>query len=395
MGARSNKRDRKGHVDPFYDRRVRFRAALGAVGLWDAFAAMPRLAQEQLMQRKFADPVVEFDASVPEEDATAIRPAIEARLREAAVDATAGSLKVRDYYAILTLCRLLAEQPLNPRTPDEVRRFFAQALPVLQEVERTQHLPIARAMFEAVHAPVVGRSRLDGRLFTAPLEFRTTPAGKRQVRIVVRATDPQMRYVTLDGERRPMYRVTTASPHDHLQWLSWTAEQFGKSPGAPERPVYVQSHALRALQQRANLPAIAPYLHAWLCHAMEEAKVIDRIGDDLLVELRVDKYRFGYFVVSVLPDLIAVRTFLFLTMEGTPEARNLRRELNLSRRDVDWLGLDNLNAFTQTDLRNDQELRRMLKRCGCGHLFKMDEEHFSPEPKPFATEMRKYLRLAA
>ncbi|HEV7301930.1 MAG TPA: hypothetical protein VGN72_21525 [Tepidisphaeraceae bacterium] len=85
MGTRSNKRDRKGHVDPFHARRTRFRAALGAVGLWDAFAAMPWLAQEQLMKMKFADPVVEFDASVPADDATAMRPAMEARLRAAAV----------------------------------------------------------------------------------------------------------------------------------------------------------------------------------------------------------------------------------------------------------------------------------------------------------------------
>jgi hypothetical protein len=96
--------------------------------------------------------------------------------------------------------------------------------------------------------------------------------------------------------------------------------------------------------------------------------------------------------------LVAVRTFKFLTMENTPEARLLRERLRLTRRDVDWLGLHELAAFTQTDLCDDPVLRPLMEACGCGHLFALAEAGegaFAPEPKPFAVEMRRYLRIAA
>ena len=100
-------------------------------------------------------------------------------------------------------------------------------------------------------------------------------------------------------------------------------------------------------------------------------------------------------MVTPCDDCVVVRTFKFLTMEHTPEARALHRQLRLTRRDVDWLGLSELAAFTQTDLSADPVLRPLLESCGCGHLFAMREEDLVPAPKPMAAEVRRYLRLAA
>ena len=144
---------------------------------------------------------------------------------------------------------------------------------------------------------------------------------------------------------------------------------------------------------------MAAYLEHWLYDSLAKPNIIEECGGgDLLVEYRIQNYRLGYLVVTPLKDLVAVRTFLFLTMERTPEARMLKTKLRLTRRDVDWLGLHELAAFTQTDLRNDEELRSLFEKCGCGHLFELAEDgygDFAPQPKAFAAEMRKYLRMAA
>src|SRR4051812_49259121 len=58
----------KGHVDPFYQRRERFNQTLGALGMKEAFCALPRAMQEALLCAKFPDPVVELDQSVPQTD---------------------------------------------------------------------------------------------------------------------------------------------------------------------------------------------------------------------------------------------------------------------------------------------------------------------------------------
>jgi hypothetical protein len=57
-----------------------------------------------------------------------------------------------------------------------------------------------------------------------------------------------------------------------------------------------------------------------------------------------------------------------------------------------------LTAFTQTDLCDDDALRPIFEACGCGHLFAMTEakyEFLAPDVKPFAAEIKRYLRMAA
>src|SRR5690242_5795450 len=85
--------------------------------------------------------------------------------------------------------------------------------------------------------------------------------------------------------------------------------------------------------------------------------------------------------VTPLAEMAVVRTFKFLTMENTPEARKLHQRLKLTRRDVDWLRLHELAAFTQTDLKDDPELRPLMEACGCGHLFTLAEGDYAPKPK--------------
>ena len=121
---------------------------------------------------------------------------------------------------------------------------------------------------------------------------------------------------------------------------------------------------------------------------------------DLLVQYRINDHRVGYLVATQTKDLIAVRTFLFLTMQRTPEGKALEKRLGLTREEIDYLGLHEMARFMQTDLKDDAQLRRMLEQCGCGHLFELAEENGAPlasgifpPPKPFAAELRQYLGM--
>ncbi|HMO27454.1 MAG TPA: hypothetical protein PKB10_14430, partial [Tepidisphaeraceae bacterium] len=130
-------------------------------------------------------------------------------------------------------------------------------------------------------------------------------------------------------------------------------------------------------------------------------KIVARApGGDLLVAYEVMGMRLGYLVVSVRERMVVVRTFLFLTMRNTPEGRELAKRLKLTRDEMEYLRLHELSRFTRTDLKDDAELRRIFKHCGCGHLFKLaeDEDAMTPgtsEVRPFAAELREYVRLAA
>ena len=244
--------------------------------------------------------------------------------------------------------------------------------------------------------PLAAHSRLQTRLIFSELRLDHSPMGKQHVRVVVHAADPQVRRVALDGAARPVYRVPATQAGGEVRWLSWTAGQAGRAAGSADLPVFVQSHALRNLERRVNLPGAVPYLQMWLEQSLANPVVVGRgAGGELLVEFRIQAHRLGYLIVTPLAEVAVVRTFKFLTMAGTPESRLIARHLRLRRCDTEWLGLDDLAAFTRSDLRDDPVLRPLLASCGCGHLFDLDESDWTPPPKPLAAEVRRYLGLAA
>src|SRR5207302_802619 len=84
----------------------------------------------------------------------------------------------------------------------------------------------------------------------------------------------------------------------------------------------------------------------------------------------------GCLVARVVGNQVVLRTFLFLTMEGTPEARELSRRLGLSRPDIEYEGLDRLETFLSPSFRADAELAELLRECGCGSLLGIGEMGF-------------------
>lgn len=418
-------RDSSGCLDPLFQRRKRYEAVLRVLGLWEAYARMPREAQRLFCTTKFPDPVLEFDDTFPpagEQQGRTLRKALERGFREARleIDGIAaggggggGEILVRDFFAILAALNFTVRDTRDkPGFPEACVAFMREAGPLLEGWYQAHFHDVFDPLHRAVLVPLVARSRLDTRLLTARCQADPTPNGKFVLRTILGSTPPQSRQVPLDGKPRPMYRVGTANEWNGARWLSWTGDALDpaaegtSSRGEPgeqregERPVYVQSHALRQLRERANLPGMGPYLEAWLYQSLADPLIVERCGgaggavaaggqQDLLVEYRIREHRIGYLVVTPLEDLIAVRTFKFLTMEHTPEARLLNKQLRLTRRDVDWLGLCDLSTFTQTDLRNDPVLRPLLEACGCAHLFVLAEENTaytttprSPRPSP-------------
>src|SRR6516162_5797747 len=111
MAARAScrgRRDSSGHLDPHFQRRQRYQAVLGAIGLWEPFAAMPRPMQEIFLQRKLPDPQLEFDGGFPfDREGRLLRKKLEFVFRRAGfkIDAGtewgAGQMYTRDFIAVL------------------------------------------------------------------------------------------------------------------------------------------------------------------------------------------------------------------------------------------------------------------------------------------------------
>lgn len=398
MATRTRRRrDSSGHLNPASQRIRRYEAVLRPLGLWEGFNAMPRRAQELFCLKKFPDPVLEFDASYPADRGHwTLRKSLEKAFREAFIVIDDAEVTVRDFFAVVGgLKAVFAGAVEAPSWPESCRKYMHQAGPLLDYWFTHHFNETFASLHAAVIVPLVAHSRLDARLLRAQVACDNTAQGKFVIRMTVSASPPEMRRVSLDGGMRPMFRVGTTNEWHGVRWASWNPSKLGRTAPPQEYPVYAQSHALRQLHQRVNLPRMAAYLEYWLYHSLAEPLIVERQGENLLVEYRIREHRIGYLVVTPLADVVAVRTFLFLTMERTPEARLLHKQLRLQRSDVEWLGLCNLEAFTQTDLKADAVVRPLMEACGCGHLFNLGDAEYAPHPKALAAEVRRYLRKAA
>ncbi len=358
---------------------------------------LSRQAHEAFWRLKCPNAVLEYAASFPQGPAfRPLRQTLEKAFREVEVDLLTASLPAVEFLGIVAGLKLALDNTrANQALPPDVAAFAELARVHVSQCYEEYWSEVVGSLATAVSVPLVAHSRLDTQLLTFALDWKRYPKDKQGIRVTLSAQEPQIAQVTLDGRKRPAYRAANTWSGNGVEWLSWDGGQIGRGDGNKSYPVYVQTHALRQLSQRLNLPAVAPYLQSWLSESLRQPQIVDRHGRDLVVAYRIKQHRLGYVITSVLDDLVVVRTFKFLTMQGTPEARQLHSRLGLTRSEIDWLRLSELSAFTDTDLRQDAKLRELMEKCGCGHLLRLDEADYIPTSQGYAAEIRRYLRLAA
>ncbi|MBI3725359.1 hypothetical protein HY251_15610 [bacterium] len=239
---------------------------------------------------------------------------------------------------------------------------------------------------------VIRNSRIDWRLFT--VTFEEPYPGELNTAFRLRSSLPETRKIDVDGHSRLAYRLGATVSVKALEWAEIDTQALGISGPPRKLPVYVQSHALERLRERIEGRTLEGHRHMWLFMSFKEPKVTRREKDgEFLLEFRWSTTRLGHVLVTIVNDVALVRTFLFLTMSGTPEATRLRQKLKLARKDIDRFELASLNTFLVSDLRDDPELVRMFDDCGIGHLFTFIPAEGEPEMQ-IAGELRRHFGLA-
>ena len=439
--TRDKRRDKKRndpkahHAAAKLDVRRRVRQLLRNIGLLDLFEKVPSKFRDRFFDCCYPDPALVFDDSFPAADAfggayAAVRAEVKrvfplARVRltipDPDLDIAPFDLTVRDFYTLvwplaLTLRRALDEadsdSDYSPGVTAHLRTFLESAAPWMEylnadDVEGMMN----NALTQVVLVPLVSRGRTDTRLLYPVTTWAETPRGHRLVVKLCSTLPPvkrvRLRDATADAAR-PMYRLGSPTLWEEVMWLDWKASEMddrwaselGIGPD-DAWPVYVQSHALKQLRSRLDVHAHADFAEHWLFNSLQKPKIVQRLnGGELLVAFEADDRRIGYLVVSCRDGLVAVRTFLFLTMAQTPEGRLLKQRLRLTQDELAYLRLHELSRFTQTDLKDDPQLRKLLTECGCGQLFEIAETEDALKPtglpvKPFAAELRRYVGWAA
>jgi hypothetical protein len=309
--------------------------------------------------------------------------------RTSVPDATPG-----EWWAWYARCLLLVEKLVGDRSAPTLSAP-AQTGPLADVIrERDELFELVNGLQRRVFLEsVASRSRIESGLFVLRPDLI-----ERGV-VEVDHFPAQARSFTVDGQARPAYRSGAPRLIGHgaaaVVWDDWPASIFPGGTGSQTYPVYVQDHALRRLEERLDFPELNDIFRIGLSASLREPVLLPgRSAADHLVEYRMNGRRFGYLVARLLGNEVLVRSFLFLTMSGTPEGEMIRQHLGLQRKDLDYNRLDRWSTFALTDLGADAELVEMFGACGCGQLFEPRDDLVDVEPDvKAADELRRYLRM--
>lgn len=335
-----------------------------------------------------------FDERFPQDKG--LRDVLERSFREARFEIEGKKINAADFLEVVTVISfVVANLQVTNRFLPAVARFIHEGREPIPALLTTHSLDALKAASDAISVHLCGRTAMDVEHLYFQYKMDSPTDGVIRSNFTLCRMPAERIEMSIEGTRRDLFRIGGKNQHGTFAWSTWAGSAIGRKP-AKRYPVYIQAHALKQLRKRLDQTGFTPYLDSWLEDAVDNLEVVEsHRNGNLLVAFRLDGKRVGYLVASPLGEKMVIRTFLFLTMRITPEGRRLEQQFNLTRDEVDYLGLHELKRYTQTDMKHDKRLRKKLAKCGCEHLLDLDERKKQPEPKPFAAELKRYVGIAA
>jgi hypothetical protein len=190
----------------------------------------------------------------------------------------------------------------------------------------------------------------------------------------------QERMFTIDKKARKAFKLGIVE-RGKLRWVE-----------IKRMPVFVQQHALDRLRERTSpTNNTSGDLFLTMCESfINEPEIIEK-DRSFLVPCIYSSEKVGYFQCMITDGAVLITTFLFLTMDGTPEGEQLWKKLRIGRYDKEYLGLDSLKLFMTSDLRSDPEFMTLLRECKCDHLLTLKDTPNRTLTTGIATTVMDYL----
>jgi len=174
--------------------------------------------------------------------------------------------------------------------------------------------------------------------------------------------------IKLDGTKREIIPLQWRNYHGKVTPIHINPVSVGLSLTKEPLPVYIQRHALRRLSERIGV--ISGLLHQALIDCFKKDEKINFLpqGSTSLVQFNIYDQKLGYLVCMVHEDMIIIRTFLFITNDGTPEGKKLSELTRVQLLDKQYLGIDTLAGFIKFRVADDPILNELFKEADCESL---------------------------
>lgn len=184
---------------------------------------------------------------------------------------------------------------------------------------------------------------------------------------------PETAYVRVDDKRREVIRVGWANHKGSIDYVYVRGRKTGLTHREDQRKlaVYIQRHALQRLQERLGLLAGMVQEAIYRQFRTGDIRFFKKTGTSL-IELRVMEKKLGYLVCVLAEEKVVIRSFLFVTNDGTPEAKKLAELTRLNVLDKKYLGIDTLAGFASFEISKNVQLAAVFTEAGLGELFELE-----------------------
>jgi hypothetical protein len=425
MGQRRRKKKREKEerlADLRARKPTRYLRVLSILGLSDGFERLHPRVKERVWRNDVPKPEVVIDASAQGcRETRTVKAQLETVLSVTQLKLSNDqSISLSDFFSVCITLRERFSAMFVPGDSPSLVAYLNQARTVTEQFFQ-EHLDEAldKLLFEADE--VMARySRISDQFFWYTVLRRESDKEPHRVQIILHRTNARQINVVRDKEHRwsiSPRKVAGSTQAFHcgvsvglqgVQWVNWLPGESKTDVSHGRHPVYVHIHAIRRLHERIRFEEAAEHtVHDYFCEALRKPRFVE-VGDGRLLPTAPDDwienrggkymvafcippYRLGYFTYMAMGEDILITTFLFLTMDGTPEAKLLEKNFGIVRRDIEHNNLDQLSTFLATDVQNDPKLRAHFEACRCGHLFTMVKPEFRGQLiSGYAKELREY-----
>ena len=189
---------------------------------------------------------------------------------------------------------------------------------------------------------------------------------------IVEQKKTETELLEIDGHRRTIFRVCLNAKQAFIPF-TLTPEQLGLQGMMQKLPlkVFIQKHVIVRMEERLG-KTFVHLSYLYIITSLLQAPLPAGKPNSLLFPMNEGNIRLGYLQADIIGDKLVVRTFLFVTNNGTPEGKKLQKLAGLAKLDKAYLGIDRLNTFITSDIKDHQQLRALFNQAGCGGLFQLN-----------------------
>jgi hypothetical protein len=192
-----------------------------------------------------------------------------------------------------------------------------------------------------------------------------------QYQVMVKQYQPEKKNFVISDNVRPAFRIGWTFKANDFEWIFVVPPQLGiKSlPEDQHIPVYIQAHAIRRIFERIDC-IHSSLIISCIYHSLRDCVTIKQ-KDKFIIEYNILDVKVGYLSAVMIDGKVVIRTFLFLTFNGTPEGKRLEEYIGLKMLDTKYLKMDRLSSFMTGKLKENEELRSIFERADCLHLVEL------------------------